>query len=371
MSAMKHQTQKEKDQPNSKKIILFPFIKQALFITKNLMSAIKKVLDKVDRFGSSLRRMHGWDNIWSATLTDINVLAYMNTTENLPDYSDQISNIKDAQNIRKQGLWTWFNFARDGIVYNLAVYRKRLVINLNMPIGDTDKLLSLSEMIELGLEKVQIMRIICTEIASTICRKALIDVRTFPLLSCEKFRLRKSKERFSTKEPKWIDDGLSTFYVRVYDSKKNRIGYIRVSRHLAICFSLSRRMKQDIVNLIHECFLYKPGEVYADQVFSLFDSLGKYVLPLEFNLFIQKAFYKLAIFGIVAALLISLTQAIGGIIGQQIKPGEATFDLWILTLSFKQLYAILNAFILHLLAGFSFFILWRIISFFHAKLSKW
>jgi len=240
---------------------------------------------------------------WIAIPRTFLLLAYLDTCDNLPDYAVALQGINEISNITKSGLWTHFDLSAGNTTFQASIYRKRLIIYRILGKDPKDLKKTISE----GLDFTSEARIIANTISSKLCGKCLSAIRTYSLIDCGDIKKPFFPAKKTSKHLSWIDDGLSTFYVRVYDSKRIKLGLVRVSRHLCVTYGLSEDMLQDLCNIIYEEFLYKDTEVDANMVFKLFDALGDYVLPMELNLYIQKIFYALAIFAALFAVSQNLT----------------------------------------------------------------
>src|SRR5438552_6879167 len=71
--------------------------------------------------------------------------------------------------------------------------------------------------------------------------------RTLPMLVADLKMARSHKQM-------WQSDGITSFYMRLYDSSKGQPGFVRVSHHVVLCAGIGGRLLQDIVNLVYEKF---------------------------------------------------------------------------------------------------------------------
>jgi|GEM_PF-2370586 len=234
---------------------------------------------------------------WRFRVGELSLLCNLETSDNLGEYSSNLSSA-DITEISHDGVWTFFVIPHKEQIIRGALYRKRLILTVNSP-HSTD---SLGAAIEWALPAIRKLEEQAEALAHLLCGASLRAVRRYPVILTGPMK----SSLFSSKFDRWIDDGMTSFYVRVYDSTASKLGYVRVSRHLAVFVGLSEKMTQDAMNLIYERFLYRDGPIDSKAVFLFFDALNQYVLPLEVNLYIQKIFYALAIFAAIASAMVPL-----------------------------------------------------------------
>jgi hypothetical protein len=161
-------------------------------------------------------------------------------------------------------------------------------------------------MLEFSLQRKKILESAAEFIVTALGGKPQ-ETGSHLVVNCDRLSLRKVHRTESIKVPNWIDDGMTTFSLRVFDSRNNKVGRIRISRHLTMTYGLSDELVIDINNLIYEKILYSPEETSASDIFSLLQSLGSYVLPAETNLYTQLIALRLATFGVLIGVLFSIT----------------------------------------------------------------
>ncbi len=193
----------------------------------------------------------------------------------------------------------------------LAFYRKKILIFYDIPLdGYTDT----DDIIRNFLENREgALRIV--DKLKTLLGENIIDIFFYPAIFIKDFKVEEitgvSTKLILRNEPTWIDDGVTTFFYRIFDSTLRRIGYIRISRHLVICYGLSDPIIREVINLVYEKFLYRMPDVRqiaAEQVFDLLDGLNRYTVPTELNVFLQDMGIRLAVYLTFAAVVISIAQ---------------------------------------------------------------
>lgn len=263
---------------------------------------------------------------WNARPEELTLLVYMNVSDNRPDYSDRLSDLENVvkSSIRKQGCWTRFSIMLDNEVIEGAIFLKRMVLSVR-PSGPDYSRIPLSALLNWMILKRDFLIQLAQQLCKQLARESLIEVRSFPVTWCDRLHIGDKKigpwqQVSGLKNHKtqlgWLDDGQTTFYMRAYDSMTETLGFIRISRHFGVFYGLSGELKQDVVNLIYEIFLYVKHPISAREVFALLDALGKYVLPSNLSIFLHHIAVKLAIFAIAATILISVFQEVKNLLLQ-------------------------------------------------------
>ena len=238
------------------------------------------------------------NKVWRFKAQALVLLCNIKTSENLVNHRDVLGAIEGVSSIHHEGAWSFFKIMFNEQKYNCAIYRKRLLVYVDKSsLNNT----TLSNAIAHALEISSALKKVADHISKDIYAASFVSLTTYPIVLTGP--LIEKNEPSSGDIPDWIDDGLTTFHTRVYDSTVARMGYVRVSRHITFLIGLSDKMNQDIINLLYEEFLYRDTEPDAKAVFQLFDSITDYVLPLEVNLYLQKIFYALAVFAAIATAL--------------------------------------------------------------------
>jgi hypothetical protein len=137
--------------------------------------------------------------------------------------------------------------------------------------------------------------------------------RTYLVMNCAAID-RKPSTKGADFAPGWLDDGMTTFSLRAFDSRKNRVGTIRVSRHLTITYGLTDGLITDLNNLIYERILYGSWPTGSAEVFALLGALGDYVLPTEVSLYTHRVAQRLATFGVLVGILFAAILPLQGFI---------------------------------------------------------
>lgn len=244
-------------------------------------------------------------NSWNAKVREYVLVGYINSSSNLPDYADILLSWDKISNPRKEDAWTKGEISTPIGKATIHLYRKRIILTLN----PAAKITGLNDTLLGGLEFSSVAKEVIDEFGKLLHQFENISVRAYPLVRCGK--LQKSA-LFSAKsnDSDYINDGLTSFYTRIYDSDLGEIAIVRISRHITVVYGLGDTLIQDIINLIYDDMLYSET-ITSENVFDLYDSMNKYILPLEINLFVQKLFYGLAIFAAFAAAFATfLTEAL-------------------------------------------------------------
>ncbi|WP_427928549.1 hypothetical protein [Agrobacterium cavarae] len=264
------------------------------------------------------KKNKGNDGGWIAEVKEVVVLGYINTNANLPDYRETFKAWDLLSDIRPVGAWLAGNVQTKAGPAVVHLYRKRIVVVFGQTCGRVD----LSQTLTLGLETSEEARKLFDQFKVLIGTDVL-EIRSHPVVRSGKLR---KKDMFSggRNTYEYINDGLTSFYTRIYDSDIGEVAIVRISRHITVVYGLGGTLMQDIINLIYDDLLYSE-KIEASNVFDLYDSMNKYILPLEINLFVQKLFYGLALFAAFSTAFVTfLTDSIGVINVGGVEPG---FDL--------------------------------------------
>jgi len=241
---------------------------------------------------------------WLSKPKTINLICNIITPENLIDATDFTPQSGNITNCTKQGSWLAFDYILRNALFRVFVYRKKIIIQSNkltLPSLQDSKEQPLERIIKIALHIQDIKKEVAIAVTREVYPGINFELKAHLVVICDSIKRQKINNELSG----WIDDGMTTFFTRVYDSYSSSFGYFRVSRHLSMSFNISDQLNQDFINIIYENFLYKDAIVKED-VFEIFDSLSRYVLPTEVNLYIQKIFYFLAIFAVASSVFISL-----------------------------------------------------------------
>ncbi len=306
-------------------------------------------------------------NRWTGTIKEACLLTQISVSDDRPDYSTRVAGIEGVNSVHQTGAWTKFIFTHYQNQYNVALFCKRMIISKHEEgISLSEK--SLSKILETGLSLKPHLENVANILAKALAQDSFKHLHSYLILWCDQPSHRCMSFRMCfhkiNRVPSsgWIDDGMTTFYVKAYDSRSNRLGYIRISRHLGICYSLSERLQQEISNLIFETFFYESGPITADKVFSLFNALSRYVLPTELNLFLQQIFLKLATFAIVAGLFINFFNKSLELLRTPIE-GQLTAGSFLgLTITCSRILDISYLGLLYFFAGVGLWLIWQIVS---------
>lgn len=233
---------------------------------------------------------------WHIGPKSVNLICLAITSPGAPDLPEYDFHI-DITESGRSGPWRVSQIEIDKRVFNVYLYRKRVIISWEIPKQQRKQLTQIDDFIRFYL----------SELASDM-RAALqksvdandVTWRYMPLLMADLTISRIDRQP-------WQSDGVTSFQMRLYDSSAQRAGFVRISRHVILCAGIGPRLQQDIVNLTYEKLLYYPS-IDTERVFSFIDGLSRYVLPTELNIFLQGAIARLTMVFSVSAIVIAVMQ---------------------------------------------------------------
>lgn len=211
----------------------------------------------------------------------------------LPEYKFHI----DVTEYERSGPWRVSQIKIGTRTFIIYLYRKRAIISWEVPKEQKKKLSKIDDLIRFYLSE------LATDMRAALQKGVDADNvtwRCMPLLATDLTMDRINRQQ-------WQSDGVTSFQMRLYDSSKQRAGFVRISRHLVLCAGIGPRLQQDIVNLIYEKLLYY-SPIDTERVFSFIDGLSRYVLPSELNIFLQGAVARLTVVFSVSAIVIAILQ---------------------------------------------------------------
>ena len=218
------------------------------------------------------------------------------------------------QNLGCSGSWQIVMKSEEGRKYIIGLYRSRLFIfydkNLKEPIS-TDEFLRLHLVPFLKSDLIHIISEIKKAFSGNV-----IDIFHYPVVTTNGFKIQKDKKsEFARLAPKidWFGDALTSFYYPIFDSIKNKHSFIRISRHVTICYGLSSPIIKELINLVYEEILYKfrsndHSEIdFGVAEAALMNGLSRNTVPTQLNLFLQgltiRATFYLAFIGILITII--------------------------------------------------------------------
>ena len=214
--------------------------------------------------------------------------------KNLPEFNFS----ENIEKITEDIPWRVAHVQRNGRNYSVYLYRKRAVISWEPDKGYYNRLSQIDDFIRFYLSELATDMHTCLNTSIEVGPE--ISWNTIPLLLGDLIIDR------SVKQP-WLSDGTTSFYMRVFDHTKGKVGFIRASRHLVMGIGIGPRLKQEVVNLVYEKFLYH-SKIKGEHVFDFLEGLARYTLPTEINLFVQEVTSRLTLFLTVIASLLAVAQ---------------------------------------------------------------
>lgn len=242
---------------------------------------------------------------WKAELKNISLLCQINGGDDRPQFTEEILAMPQVESKEDDGsVWRRFLIRAEGLEIEGAVFVRKIVLTVATHEADV----ALRDLLPRLLE----MRTKLSRVAASIGQEIdeEVEIRSYLIANCGKINEEKSKATPGVTYPRWINDGLSTFSLRAFDSRRNRAGIIRISRHLTITYGITDELTVDIVGLVYEKFLYATDNVTSVEVFSLLDALGDYVLPTEVSLYTHRIATKLASFAVVLGTMLGLANVL-------------------------------------------------------------
>lgn len=240
-------------------------------------------------------------------MKDLSLLCQIGHGTDRPDFRSILVGASDFELLssQHQSTWTFFRYRFDGVEILCSVFVRKVILSIeNVPSGP----MNLEQMLAFALAEKRVLTDAATRLVD-IVGGDVDSSASHLLVNCGALsRVRGVNGPSSL--PEWIGDGVTTFALRAFDSRSNKLGIIRVSRHLTATYDLSRDLVADVIGLIYEKILYGSYPTGSAEVFALLDALSAYVLPAELNLYLHRIAVRLAVFGVVIAGLIS---AVGSI----------------------------------------------------------
>jgi hypothetical protein len=250
---------------------------------------------------------------WSAAVNDLSLLCQIAHPDDRPQLTSELATATmDDLEVRPRGesAWTHFEFSQDGVKMRGALFVRRLIISLvDVPDGS----LNLSRALDFALTNRPLLERAARALVGALGGDAQAS-RCYPVLNCGAMNRRRPDRLGDRPAPGWLDDGMTTFALRAFDSRKNRVGTIRVSRHLTITYGLTDGLITDLNNLVYEQILYGDWPTGSKEVFSLLGALGEYVLPTEVSLYTHRVAQRLAAFGVLVGVLFAAVLPLQGVI---------------------------------------------------------
>lgn len=235
---------------------------------------------------------------WSSRIHHISLLCQViDKSNDRPDYSKIFDDSPLFTKLAPENetIWRNYTYSSNGGEYILSVFIRKIVIT---KIFDDTETLLLDRTLNIAIHERNLMSQIVKEIKQLI---SVEDIRSYLVVNCGDItKHRRKKESLA---PDWIGDGLTTFYLRAFDSRKTKSGIIRVSRHLTILYGLTDDLVIDVKNLIYEKILYSNQHATSKEVFDLLSALGNYVLPTEVSLYTHRVASKLAAFAVIVSVM--------------------------------------------------------------------
>jgi hypothetical protein len=239
---------------------------------------------------------------WSATINDVSLLCQITHPDDRPELTSalQDATVDGFEFWPADGsAWTRFEFRKNGVRMHGSLFVRRLVVSLvDVPVERQ----SLSNSLEFALSSKALLQSAARALIEALGGDAQAS-RSYLILNCGPLHRGTTARTDGKSAPGWLDDGMTTFSLRAFDSRRNRVGVIRVSRHLTMTFGLTNGLITDLNNLVYEQILYGSWPTGSNEVFSLLGALGDYVLPTEVSLYTHRVAQRLAAFGVLVGVV--------------------------------------------------------------------
>lgn len=256
-------------------------------------------------------------NTWEAPIRDISLLCQISHPGDRPDLGSQLASIAGITvRSAQKSAWVRFSLSWNGTKLMGSLFVRRLVLS----VADIPER---SYTLSAALPHALTVRSLLEDAAKFVIRGLGGDdnlSRTYLIVNCDGFGSHKFSKEPRYIAPEWLDDGMTTFALRVFDARRNKVGLIRVSRHLTITYGLAAEVVTNLNNLIYEKILYAAWPTGSDQVFSLLGALSEYVLPTEVSLYTHRLAQRLAAFGVLVGVLFAAV----GPLQNSIAEGDST-----------------------------------------------
>lgn len=276
--------------------------------------------------------------IWRSNLKELSLLCQIMDKSERPDFLGKFIECSGVSSLgaSEGASWSYFDLKLGSRTFHCALFVRKLIITFtDVPSGT----LSLSETLKFSLEIKKDLLLALQHLVDGLDIE--VETRSYLVVGCDSLQTSKMKSTTLGASPDWVGDGLTTFALRAFDSRRNRSGVIRISRHLTICYGLTDELTTDVNNLIYEKILYGGWPTSADDIFGLMDALGKYVLPTELSLYTHRIASKLATYAVAIGILFSAIGFIQSAIVPEHPQGVEVFYIIALYLSFCVLAAVL------------------------------
>lgn len=238
---------------------------------------------------------------WDISPKSVNLICQAIAPEGSPDLPEY--NFRaELGPVERSGPWRVCRVAQGHWHFSVFLYRKRAIVSWEIDATERrqfgrDNLADSSAIDHFVRFYLSDLKDDMLAVLQTAIDAESVRWRTMPLLVADLKMTRSHKQL-------WQSDGITSFYMRLYDSSKGRPGFVRVSHHVVLCAGIGGRLQQDIVNLVYEKFLYAP-EVNRECEADFLDGLARYVVPAELNIFLQEAIARLTLIALITAFILA------------------------------------------------------------------
>lgn len=217
----------------------------------------------------------------------------------------------------QHGAWHVFRYHYNGKAFTLSFYRYRLIIFYDPRVKSSVETDIFIRNTFLPIFSSDIVAILAK--VKGIVSDSVEEIFSYGIILAPKYKLveHTPTELRGLSVPNWLDDGVTTYYYRIFDSSKACAGFIRISKWVTISYGLSDAINRELVNLVYEKVLHSmrrrssQGAVMGVDDFSLLDGLARFTVPTELSLFLQglaiKASAFIATLGIILLLVDKIT----------------------------------------------------------------
>lgn len=248
---------------------------------------------------------------WNAAVKDLDLLCQIAHPDDRPELGVALLAVDGLSLLAPDGsVWTRFRLDFDGLEIYGALFVRRLVLSL---VAEDEARQSLGKTLEVALARRPALQQAADLLIAAV-GGSVLESRSYLVVNCRELERKSLSGGKPESTPGWLDDGMTTFALRAFDSRRNRVGVIRVSRHLTVTYGLADGLITDLNNLIYERILYGAWPPGPKEVFSLLSALGDYVLPTEVSLYTHRIAQRLAAFGVAVGILFAATLSLQGAI---------------------------------------------------------
>lgn len=206
----------------------------------------------------------------------------------LPEYTSHFEKILGKG--KSEDSWKVYSPSSMLDGFTLAIYRKRVFLYKKTQMKDVGT--TIDEAIRSIISKKDEW----SRLFSSLLPKD-VEHRYIPFLFIDKIAFKPSDT--------FIGEPVTSFNYRVFNSDTGKLGVIRISRHILVCCGLNNYLLQESINSCYENLLIENRDIISDDVFRFMDSIEKFSISSEENIYLQELSIKVAVF--LSLIVTSLT----------------------------------------------------------------